>query len=586
MKNKKKAFTLVELLAVVAIAAILLMIATDRFIGDSFRANATYNQRVDVQTGVKTSMDNVKSILKRSVQVHLVGKEVYKEDMDLSKLDNKYNYIGFRYDENGNRFLANIVYDKNENKFNVLPLTAGDKKDIMTGDKINYNLEFYKNDNNYKDKLDKDIISLTITGKSSANVVGQGIQDEYVLKEDIQLPNVNQILLSRHLQGGVDKITALAYDNGIIEPGKSVGKFGVVMVLDSSGSMVRNMVDPYSPTSSAYTYLVGNDFRIGYSRSFLRPEKYTLQDLSDPNSPAATRKFILGNALYNSSDGLLKLLHDMAVSKNIDVETYIFDYGTSLHNYTTNRYGFEMTPDRPDYPDSSKYFTTLKYAQEKGYGPFNLKTTDGYNEAVDTVKRKADMAVNENDYNAARPVDFGGATNTGYAILTGLEILNQMKDQGIDKRFFLLLTDGSPNLELSLVSDRNQTVINRADYNRKNNRGYGLSWGTQRDDLAMKYIKDVTASTENNPKGLYEVAMLIGLSGISSEIKRVGVPPDIKNQDVGIPSYSINNYMRQTGNATEAYEAKNSAQLKQAFEKFAHAIGVSMGVFDGPDKMK
>ena len=78
MKNKKKAFTLVELLAVVAIAAVLLMIATDRFIGDSFRANATYNQRVDVQTGVKTSMDNVKSILKRSVQVHLVGKEVYK----------------------------------------------------------------------------------------------------------------------------------------------------------------------------------------------------------------------------------------------------------------------------------------------------------------------------------------------------------------------------------------------------------------------------------------------------------------------------------------------------------------------------
>ena len=135
MNTKKKAFTLVELLAVVAISAILLFIATDRLIGDSFRANATYNQRVDVQTGVKTSMDNIKSILKRSVQVHLVGKEVYMEDMDLQRLDHKYNYIAFRKDDKGNRFLANIVYDKASNKFNVLPLTAGDKKDIMTGDK-------------------------------------------------------------------------------------------------------------------------------------------------------------------------------------------------------------------------------------------------------------------------------------------------------------------------------------------------------------------------------------------------------------------------------------------------------------------
>ena len=148
MNNKKRAFTLVELLAVVAISAILLFIATDRLIGDSFRANATYNQRVDVQTGVKTSMDNIKSILKRAIQVHLVGQEVYKEDMNLNRLDKKYNYIAFRSDGNGNRFLANIVYDKATDKFNVLPLTAGDKKDIMTGDKIDYNLEFYKNDNN------------------------------------------------------------------------------------------------------------------------------------------------------------------------------------------------------------------------------------------------------------------------------------------------------------------------------------------------------------------------------------------------------------------------------------------------------
>ena len=46
-------------------------------------------------------------------------------------------------------------------------------------------------------------------------MLGQGINDEFELSEDIQLPNVNQVLLSRHLQGGIDKITALAYDKGL-----------------------------------------------------------------------------------------------------------------------------------------------------------------------------------------------------------------------------------------------------------------------------------------------------------------------------------------------------------------------------------
>lgn len=73
------------------------------------------------------------------------------------------------------------------------------------------------------------MLNITITGKSSANVMGKPINDEFELKEDIQLPNVNQILLSRHLQGGIDKITALAYDNGVIQPGKKVQ--GVKLVL-------------------------------------------------------------------------------------------------------------------------------------------------------------------------------------------------------------------------------------------------------------------------------------------------------------------------------------------------------------------
>lgn len=586
MNNKKRAFTLVELLAVVAISAILLFIATDRLIGDSFRANATYNQRVDVQTGVKTSMDNIKSILKRAVQVHLVGQEVYKEGMDLNRLDKKYNYIGFSKDANGNRFLANIVYDKATDKFNVLPLTAGDKKDIMTGDKIDYNLDFYKNDNNYRKKLDNDMINITITGKSSANVLGKGINDEFELKEDIQLPNVNQVLLSRHLQGGVDKITALAYDNGVIQPGKTANKAGIVFIMDSSGSMIRNMVDPYDSNFSTYTFKVGSKYRIGYNRGFLRPGEYNYSDLENPNSPAATRKLVLGNALYNSSDGLLKILHDMAVSKNMDFEAYIFDYGWTLHDYSDGKYRFEV--DNP-YNYNERYLTTLELANRKGYGPFNLGTTEGYNRAVQAVRDKAGMKINISDHTGTAPANGGGATNTGYAILTGLEILQQMKESGIEKRYFVLLTDGSPNLTASLANDRHKNVINRNFYNSKNGRdlSFGGKYNAATDKfeldegIAMQYIKDVTsASSGNNPKGLYEFAFLIGLSGIDSEVKRLGIPSP------NIQSYSINNYMRQTGNATQAVRAKDSASLKTAFKNLSDAIAISLGIFDGPDRMK
>ena len=44
--------------------------------------------------------------------------------------------------------------------------------------------------------------------------------------------------------------------------------------------------------------------------------------------------------------------------------------------------------------------------------------------------------------------------------------------------------------------------------------------------------------------------------------------------------------MRQTGNQTMAYEAKDYGKLKDAFKNLSNAIGISLGVFDGPDKMK
>jgi len=67
--------------------------------------------------------------------------------------------------------------------------------------------------------------------------------------------------------GGIDKITALAYDNAVIQPGKkgSGGKVGFVLILDSSASMKFNMVDPYDARYSAYPFKKGpNRYQLGY----------------------------------------------------------------------------------------------------------------------------------------------------------------------------------------------------------------------------------------------------------------------------------------------------------------------------------
>lgn len=595
MKTKQRAFTLVELLVVVAISSILLLIATDRFVGDSFRANATYNQRVDVQTGVKTSMDNIKSILKRAVQVHLVGKEVYMEDMNLQRLDIKYNYIAFRKDANGNRFLANIVYDKSSRQFNVLPLTAGDKKDIMTGDNISYNLEFYKNDNNYRKKLEKDMLNITITGKSAANVLGQGINDEFELSEDIQLPNVNQVLLSRHLQGGIDKITAFAYDNGVIQPGKkgSGGKVGFVFVMDSSASMKFNMVDKYRRNDSAYPFKIGSTYRLGYvyrygtsssgyglyryKNDHVRPEVYTENDVNNPDSEAATRKIILGSAMVNT---FLPKVHDMAVAKNLQITSYMFDYNYGLQNYSTGRNTHEIA-NQFDY--SEKYFTTLEMARRRGYGPYNLESSTGFNQAKDLVLNKADMKLKVSDHAGETPA-YGQATNTGFALLTALEILQQMKDQGIESRYMILLTDGVPTSISKLngyaFSDNNKLAKNRAYYNYKRPGSIKEEYDENR---AMDYVREVTNSANgNNDKGLYKKAYLIGFSGVDSEKRLLGFPDASGN----VPSNSIAAALASTGNVVQTYDAYNKTALDEALEAIVTDIGVSLGVFDGPDKMR
>ena len=73
-KKKKKAFTLLELIITVAIGSILLLLVTDRIIFQAVNANNTNNKVIDLNTGVKTTIDEINNTLKSSIQVHLVGK--------------------------------------------------------------------------------------------------------------------------------------------------------------------------------------------------------------------------------------------------------------------------------------------------------------------------------------------------------------------------------------------------------------------------------------------------------------------------------------------------------------------------------
>ena len=63
---------------------------------------------------------------------------------------------------------------------------------------------------------------------------------------------------------------------------------------------------------------------------------------------------------------------------------------------------------------------------------------------------------------------------------------------------------------------------------------------------------------------------------------RVGLPDASGNVD----RYSIKACLEQTGNTAQVYKASDKNALNDALESIVKDIGVSMGVFDGPDKMK
>ena len=53
-----------------------------------------------------------------------------------------------------------------------------------------------------------------------------------------------------------------------------------------------------------------------------------------------------------------------------------------------------------------------------------------------------------------------------------------------------------------------------------------------------------------------------------------------------VPSNSIAAALASTGNVVQTYDAYNKTALDEALEAIVTDIGVSLGVFDGPGKMR
>lgn len=314
-----------------------------------------------------------------------------------------------------------------------------------------------------------------------------------------------------------------------------------------------------------------------YKSDHVKPEVFTEADVQNKNTAIATRKVILGDAMVNT---FLPRVHDLAVTKNLQIEAYMFDYNHGIADYSGTLGGLEEAEHAMDSPSnhSVKYFTTLAMAQKRKFGPLKLETSAGLAQAKDLVVNKANMKLTVSDHTGEYPA-YGQSTNTGFALLTALEILQQMKDQGVENRYMILLTDGVPSAVSIIKNNTSYTADSRPFYNSIN--GYKL--GRKYDySGSMGYIRRVTNSTNgNNPKDLYKKAYLIGFSGVASEKEKLGFP-------VGgsIPPDSINAYLRQTGNEVQTYDADNTTALDEALQAIVTDIGVSMGVFDGPDKMK
>lgn len=572
MKPKKRGFTLIELLIVLSISGILITISTNWYITNVVSAGNRNNKNIDLQSGVSTSIDMIKNTLRKSTQVHLVGKNVYDPDLTIQQLesrglDNNYNYIAVYKDPVTNeKILANLVYSQAESKFNVIPIVASDKQDQLNRNVVSYSMKFFSGEADYKKKLDNKVVKITVKGvakdvDSSGTPVRPENDKTFELSEDIFLPNSNQILISKFFSGNINDVTAIAYDSGRITGEKTTKKFDsmtFVFVVDTSGSMNRSM------TLSA-----------GGQQQRLEVAKRAIKNF------------------YDSLDQLAK-------DNDILIKAYMFDY-----NYRTK---YHLTA-LDQVSGTSDYLYDVNVLRAQGYGIYEMgKNKNG----------KAQL-ISKTDALSAT-----SATNTGEAILQGLEILNQAKDEKPtrEKRFLVLMTDGEPNTVVLAGPRKAAIELGGHSYYQYDNPGNFLSsivdfrrfypnrgkptagsrhtnyvlygqaphFGHWRYvEVGMQYIDDVTKPAEQvNRDDTFDKAYLIGFSDDPNDKSRLGIS-DIANTP---PAGSIRFFMSRTTagdnkkmNKVQTFDASNDVSLASAFDDITEDIGRVMGVFDGPNKL-
>lgn len=582
MKRKRKGFTLVELLIVLSIGAVLLTISTNRFILNTAVANNNNNKQIDLQSGVSATMEMVKNTLRKTTQVHLVDRSVYDPDLPLSNLesrglDTKYNYIAIHKDPTtGEKTLVNLLYNKTKNGgaggFEMVPIIAADKGDRIRPVNVNFALDLYAGDDEYKTKMKKNIINIKITGTArdvdqAGNFTNPQDDKVFSLQEDIFLQNANQILISRHMTGGLADVTAIAYDSAVIDQERTdrVKNMSFVFVIDVSGSMSFSMNNHVSTT---------------YQNS---------------------RKKIARDSIHD----FITKLNQQGKDNDIDIKSYIFTYGSDVMLGTPS-----LTNNPSPEPNYIYNLETLERHPSKKYGPFKMgkSSTDA---DVSTIRDHLD-----NDAKCAMNKHItSNGTNTGKALLQSLEMLNQLKKRDSkEKRFLILLTDGAPQMVYTNLPRANSTVgpyidgvgnrlyntrrripeleiVNRATYDSRLTNNYFLGDNVYVHNphvLALEYIEAVTKyESGNNLPDTFDKAYLIAFSGVTTDKQMLG----LAGTNYGSHG-SIRKFLAQEGTSHEksgavlTYDAASADALNSAFADITKSIGNVMGVFDGPDKLR
>lgn len=609
MKNKKKAFTLLELVIVIAISSTLLAISTNWYIKNIALVNNSNNRLVDLQSGVSTSLEMIKNTLKKTTQVHLVGKNVLNPDMSLSELANKnldknYNYITLLKNESGSYSLVNIVY--HNNKFESFPISAPVRKDNMQNSKVDYSMKLFPNDDDYKQKLNKNILNLSIKGEiydvdENSNSVNPKNNKSFELVQDIDLQNVNQIMISKYLEGGIDEVTAIAYDNARIQPqtpGSKTEKISLVFAIDNSLSMNQTMDE----------------------------------------KPTTNYKNSKKNILKSEIDSFIKQLNEIAKKSGIEINAYIYTWGgETLYETKSGVMG----------TDSSKKYIYPLSKLSPLYGPFKL----GNN--FDETKINTHL----NDVCNMDKLKYIDGKNTGLAILQALEILNQVEED--HQKFFVLLTDGKPSdatyiqselyqkngsgydqipeFSQSYLMQRYGYISNaqffydsqgekilqdgkyKIKYGNRQNKFYNTADGDRESLLPLLYAKEVSYYDDdmtqkyNNLPNTFDKAYIIGFSVSDKDKSVLGINRyqyhpcnwSILNSDINIiptdiqsifktrfqnenNGGSIKKFLGLEGSKhskvkkIETYDAKNQSSLNSAFQNITYNMGNVMGVFDGP----